>query len=130
MKVRWFVVAAALAAALSSPTMARAQQATATPTPQPLSDAWWTGPMLAASASTLPHGHLYFEPYIFDVRSGNTNAYGSLTYMLYGITDRFTFGIQPTFGYNAVRGAPSSSGVGVGDLTAIAQYGITRFHTD
>src|SRR5256885_14480867 len=30
-------------------------------------DAWWTGPMLAPSAATLPQGHLLVEPYLFDV---------------------------------------------------------------
>ena len=102
-------------------------QATVTPTPQPLDDAWWTGPMLAASANTLPRGHAYFEPYIYDVHTPNTNAYGSLTYLNYGVTDRFTVGLQPTFGYTAVSNAPSSSGIGVGDTTFIAQYGLTRF---
>src|SRR5438874_9391571 len=30
-------------------------------------DAWWTGPMLAPSAATLPTGHMLLEPYLFDV---------------------------------------------------------------
>jgi hypothetical protein len=100
---------------------------TPTPTPQPLADAWWTGPMLAASANTLPRGHAYFEPYLYDVQTPHTNGYGSLTYLLYGVSDRFTFGFTPTFGYTAVANAPSSSGIGVGDTTLIAQYGLTRF---
>ena len=32
-------------------------------------DAWWTGPMLAASAASLPQGHFLLEPYLFDVIS-------------------------------------------------------------
>ena len=34
---------------------------------QPVEDAWWTGPMLAPSAATLPRGHFLIEPYLFDV---------------------------------------------------------------
>jgi hypothetical protein len=131
-KVPAFCAAAAVAATVAWLAPAQAQQTIAvpTPTPQPLDDAWWTGPMLAASANTLPRGHAYFEPYVYDVQTPNTNAYGSLTYLLYGITDRFTFGFTPTFGYTAVSNAPSGSGIGVGDTTFIAQYGLTRFRID
>lgn len=31
-----------------------------------LRDAWWTGPLLAPSAATLPHGHIYIESYMYD----------------------------------------------------------------
>ena len=34
---------------------------------QSLDDAWWTGPMLAPSAATLPQGHFLIEPYFYDV---------------------------------------------------------------
>ncbi|MBV8306567.1 MAG: transporter, partial [Gammaproteobacteria bacterium] len=27
-------------------------------------DAWWTGPMLAPNAATLPQGHALIEPYL------------------------------------------------------------------
>lgn len=30
-------------------------------------EAWWTGPMLAPSAATLPEGHVLLEPYVFDI---------------------------------------------------------------
>ena len=39
---------------------------------QAMADAWWTGPLLAASASTLPQGHFLVEPYIYDVITWNT----------------------------------------------------------
>src|SRR5262245_45256764 len=29
-------------------------------------DAWWTGPLLAASPVTLPPGHFLIEPYLYD----------------------------------------------------------------
>lgn len=124
------IVAFAVALLLLVPVPAHGQQAAVAATPQPLDDAWWTGPMLAASANTLPRGHMYFEPYVFDVQTPHTNSYGSLTYINYGLTDRLTVGLQPTFGYNALSNGPSSSGIGTGDTTLIAQYGLTRFRMD
>ena len=83
---------------------------------QSLDDAWWTGPIVAAGAATLPAGHALIEPYVYDVitrgrydsdgnyRSTDTvHSYGSLTYMLYGVTDGFTAGVIPTFGFNDVE---------------------------
>lgn len=107
---------------------------------QSLDEAWWTGPMLANSASTLPRGHYLIEPYIYDVRSsgafdrdgnrhkvGRSHSYGSLTYMTYGVTDRFSLGLIPTFGYNEPAQGLSSSGVGMGDLSVHAQYRLSQF---
>ncbi len=34
---------------------------------QSLDDAWWTGPIIAAGAGTLPQGHALVEPYVYDV---------------------------------------------------------------
>src|SRR5688572_33432995 len=80
---------------------------------QSLDDAWWTGPIIAAGAGTLPQGHALVEPYLYDVirygrydndgderNASRSHHYGSLTYILYGVTDRFTAGLIPTFGYN------------------------------
>lgn len=107
---------------------------------QSLQDAWWTGPMLAPSAATLPRGHFLMEPYLYDVivhgryaQNGSrqsapqANGFGSLTYMLYGLTNGFTVGLIPTGGYNQVSEGPSSSGVGMGDLTVQGQYRLTQF---
>ena len=97
----------------------------ATPAPtarQSQDDAWWTGPMLANSAATLPRGHFLIEPYLYDASSARTDSFGSLTYMLYGLTDRLTVGLIPVFGYNRVSGGPDSSGVGLGDVSVQAQY--------
>jgi hypothetical protein len=116
---------------------ATAQEASAH---EPLNDAWWTGPLLAPSANTLPKGHILVEPYFYDVttqgfydstgtkRSApHANSYGSLTYINYGLADKFTVGLIPTFGYNEVSNGPSGSGVGVGDLTVQAQYRLHLF---
>jgi hypothetical protein len=108
---------------------------------QSLDDAWWTGPMLAPSAATLPRGHFLIEPYVFDVvgqgrydgdgvrRSApHSNGFGSLTYMLYGLADKVTIGLIPTAGYNEVSNGGSSSGVRLGDVSVQAQYRLTQFH--
>ncbi len=108
---------------------------------EPLNEAWWTGPMLAPNATTLPRGHFLLEPYLYDVTtqgfynsSGtrvsapHANSFGSLTYMNYGLADRLTVGLIPTFGYNELSNGQSSAGVGVGDLTVQAQYRLHLFH--
>jgi hypothetical protein len=108
---------------------------------QSLDDAWWTGPMLAPSAATLPQEHFLIEPYLYDViqqgefdregvkrKAAESNGFGSLTYVNYGLTDKLTIGVIPTFGYNRVNGAPSSSSVEMGDVTVQGQYRLTKFH--
>lgn len=103
-------------------------------------DAWWTGPLLAASAGTLPQGHFLIEPYVFDLMpqghydaQGNrqpvphANEYGSQSYVLYGFTDRISAGLIPRFGFNQPGTGRAAIHVGVGDLGLQAQYGLTRF---
>lgn len=107
-------------------------QTTPAPPPTPatgesMSDAWWTGPMLANSAETLPPGHFLFEPYLYDIRSPNTDSFGSRTYILYGLVNRLSIGLIPVFGYNRVSNGMNSSSVGVGDITVQAQYRLTEF---
>lgn len=94
---------------------------------QSLDDAWWTGPLLANSADTLPRGHFLIEPYLYDVTSKGADRFGSRTFLLYGLTDRLTVGLIPIFGCNRVSGAPDSSGVGFADSTLQAQFRLTRF---
>ncbi len=97
--------------------------------------------MLAPSAGTLPRGHLLIEPYLYDViqqgqydRNGvkrggpESNGFGSLTYINYGLVDKLTIGLIPTFGYNRVSDGPSSSSVQMGDVTVQGQYRLTKFH--
>jgi hypothetical protein len=94
---------------------------------QPMGDAWWTGPMLAASPNTLPHGHILIEPYFFDVKTEHSDFFGSLTYALYGLLDRLTVGSIINAGYNRPDEGSNSSGVGFGDLTLQASYRLTQF---
>jgi hypothetical protein len=95
---------------------------------QAIGDAWWTGPMLAASAGTLPPGHILFEPYFYDVIQPHTNGFGSRAYIVYGLVNRLAVGIIPIIGYNKMSLGPSSTGVQFGDITAQAQYRLTQFH--
>jgi hypothetical protein len=94
---------------------------------QSMDDAWWTGPMLAPNATTLPHGHLLVEPYLYDVISAHSNGLGSLTYVNYGLLDRVTVGMIPTAGFNVANSGPSSSSVLLGDLTLQGQYRLAKF---
>ena len=110
---------------------AEAQQETSTPSSavrQSLDDAWWTGPILTNSAGTLPRGHFLIEPYLYDVIADHTNGFGSRTYVLYGLADRFTIGSIAIAGFNEVSDGLSSSSVGMGDFTSLAQYRLTQFH--
>jgi hypothetical protein len=90
-------------------------------------DAWWTGPMLANSAETLPQGHILVEPYFYDVRSSHADGFGSRAYLLYGLADRLTVGLIPVMGYNRVDNGPDGSGIGLGDFSFQAQYRLTEF---
>jgi hypothetical protein len=105
-----------------------------------LDEAWWTGPMLAANAATLTHGHVLLEPYLYDLisnghfdRNGDRHSgpyqhdVGSQGYLLYGVTDWITAGMIPRFSYNEPAGAANSSSVEVGDVTLQAGYGLTRY---
>jgi hypothetical protein len=103
-------------------------------------DAWWTGPLLAASPVTLPPGHFLIEPYVFDAiprghydndgrrHSGpHANNFGSQSYVLYGLVDGLTVGFIPRFGFNEPSEGRGSSKPGIGDLTLQASYALTRF---
>lgn len=61
-----------------------------------LDDARWTGSLLATSGETLPKGHVYFEPYLYDVVS-HGHQLGSQSYIEYGVADNLTVGVIPVF---------------------------------
>ena len=133
---------AVLVAGLTS-VSARAADATDPPsTAQPLDDPWWTGSLLASGAATLPRGHALVEPYVYDFHSigrfddkGNRetvaadDTFGSQTYLLYGVTDHFTAGVIPHFGYRHLSTGSTSSSIQAGDLTLHAQYLINSYRT-
>ncbi len=107
---------------------------------QALSDAWWTGPLLAPSAGSLPRGHMLIEPYVYDVAqygnfNGNgavngvphSNGFGSLTYIIYGLGNRLSVGAIPVFAYNTVANGPNSTGLKFGDFAVQMQYQIVPY---
>jgi hypothetical protein len=107
---------------------------------QSLDDAWWTGPLLAPTAGTLPVGHILFEPYFYDsVPTASVDAaghahpvprennFGSQSYFLYGLADRFTVGLIPRFGFKEADSGRGSSSINAGDLSLQAQYQLTQF---
>jgi hypothetical protein len=96
------------------------------PPRQSLDDAWWTGPIIANSAVTLPQGHMLIEPYLYDVISDDAESYGSLTFMLYGATDALTVGVVPVFGYNKGDGM-RSAGPSVADSSVLLQYRLRQY---
>ena len=106
---------------------------------QAMDDAWWTGPLLASGASTLPKGRALIEPYLYDAKpygriddkgkrhsAPDADTFGSLTYLLYGVTDTFTAGVIPRFGY-ARAGGQASNGVQQGDFTVQGQYRLAKW---
>jgi hypothetical protein len=95
---------------------------------QAMADAWWTGPILANSANTLPRGHWLVEPYVYDVIGPHTHAFGSRAYIEYGLVNRLTVGMIPIIGYNKLGNGASSSGIQLGDVGFVAQYRMTTFH--
>jgi hypothetical protein len=108
---------------------------------QALADAWWTGPLLAPNASSFPRGRALVETYVYDViadgrfdvnghrhASAGEHDLGSLSYIIYGLTDRLAVGLLPRFGFNEPAGAANSSAPGIGDFGAQLQYGLTSFH--
>ncbi|HEX5459874.1 MAG TPA: hypothetical protein VFX20_07875 [Steroidobacteraceae bacterium] len=126
--------------AMGASAIAAATSTTAAVIQQSLDDAWWTGPLLAASPGTLPKGHWLFEPYFFDVMSyGHFDRYGTLrsagasheignqSYVEYGLIDGFTLGLIPRLGFHESAAGQASSGFAVGDITLQGSYGLTQF---
>jgi len=107
---------------------------------QNLDEAWWTGPLLAPSAATLPQGHWLVEPYVYDdmryghfdrngtlTSTGAAHDIGSQTYIEYGLVDRFTLGLIPQLGLHESSAGQDSAGFTVGDITLQGAYGLTQF---
>jgi Putative MetA-pathway of phenol degradation len=138
--VAFWLLAARVTAANPTPENPDPNLAESADSRQSRADAWWTGPLLAASPATLQPGHFLIEPYVYDsIPQGHydndgkrhpgphANSFGSQSYILYGLFDRVSVGLIPRIGFNEVSEGRSSSRVGVGDLTLQAQYGLTRF---
>lgn len=94
---------------------------------QSLDDAWWTGPLLAPSATTLARGRFATALILYDEATAQSDGWGSLAHLYYGLADRVTVELTPSVGFNTVRDGKSSSGVGLGDVTVQVQYRLTQF---
>jgi len=84
----------------------------------------WTGPMLASTAETLPHGHFYTEPYFFDVIVGGDHHPGSSGFYQYGLADNWTVGLQPFFSLGTKR---FNRNVAIGDFKLLSQVRLSHF---
>jgi hypothetical protein len=126
---------------LGATTVAWATSQPAVVPQQSLDDAWWTGPLLAPSAGTLPQGHWLLEPYLFDAMTfghfdrhgtlhstGAAHEFGNQSYVEYGLVDGFTLGLIPRLGFHESSEGQDSSGFAVGDVTLQGAYGLTQFH--
>lgn len=111
-------------------TASAAQSVTPSLMPEPTSslpdEAWWTGPLVAKSPQTLPVGHFLIEPYIYDVHQSSSDSLNSTTFLFYGLFDRFTIGLTPSFSYNLLKGGGSSTRIGLGDVAVSAMYRLTK----
>jgi hypothetical protein len=89
-----------------------------------MKSARWTGPMLASTAETLPHGHFYTEPYFFDVIVHGDHHPGSSGFYQYGLFDQLTVGLQPAF---ATATNHLNRGMAIGDFKLLSQLRLTHF---
>jgi hypothetical protein len=140
-RLRGLVLRVALfAVGIGASAVAAATSDTGAAPQQSLDQAWWTGPLLAASPGTLPRGHWLVEPYVYDLitygdfdrkgtlrSTGAAHEIGSQTYIEYGLVNGFTLGVIPRLGLHESSAGQESSGFTVGDITLQGAYGLTQF---
>jgi hypothetical protein len=133
--------AAICAIAIGASAVAGATSESGVSPQESLDEAWWTGPLLAPNAATLPQGHWLVEPYVYDLMTygqfdrngtlrstGAAHDFGSQSYVEYGLVDRFTLGLIPRIGLHESSAGQDSSGFTVGDTTLQGAFGLTQFH--
>jgi hypothetical protein len=92
-----------------------------------LEDAWWTGPMVAASAETVPAEHVLIEPYFFDVHSTRHDQITNLNYLLYGVTAGVSAGAIVTEADVLQPHDRSLAGFRLADVALLGQIRLTHF---
>jgi len=92
-----------------------------------MKNARWTGPLLASNANTLPKGHVYTEPYFFDVISGGDHHPGSSGFYQYGLKDNWTVGMQPFFSWGTQA---HNREIAIGDFKLLSQVRVSNFTPD
>ncbi len=128
------------AVGIGASAAAPASEETGAAPQQSLDQAWWTGPLLAPNASTMPQGHWLLEPYLYDLvtyghfdRSGTLRSAGAAhdignqSYIEYGLVNGFTLALIPRLGFHESSAGQDSSGFTVGDITLQGSYGLTQF---
>jgi hypothetical protein len=124
MKLLLAAVAAVIACATPVGARAADDSAEAERWQAAMDSARWTGPLLASTAETLPHGHVYTEPYFFDSMSGGHHSPGSSGFYQYGVTDDWTVGVQPFFSLGTQR---FNRDVAIGDFKLLSQVRLSHF---
>ena len=89
-----------------------------------MQSARWTGSMLSSNAETLPHGHFYTEPYVYEVISSGNHTLGSSGFYQYGLSDSFTIGLDPSF---ALGTKSPNRALAIGDFKILSQLRLTHF---
>ena len=123
------VVAAALVCSMPCPARAETSSdaSVADRYREAMKNARWTGPLLASNANTLPKGHVYTEPYFFDVISGGDHHPGSSGFYQYGLKDNWTVGMQPFFSWGT---QPHNREIAIGDFKLLSQVRVSNFTPD
>ena len=123
------VVAAALVCSMPCPARAETSSdaSVADRYREAMKNARWTGPLLASNANTLPKGHVYTEPYFFDVISGGDHHPGSSGFYQYGLKDNWTVGMQPFFSVGTQK---YNREVAIGDFKLLSQVRVSHFTPD
>ena len=123
------VVAAALVCSMPCPARAETSSdaSVADRYREAMKNARWTGPLLASNANTLPKGHVYTEPYFFDVISGGDHHPGSSGFYQYGLKDNWTVGMQPFFSWGT---RAHNREIAIGDFKLLSQVRVSNFTPD
>ena len=123
------VVAAALVCSMPCPARAETSSdaSVADRYREAMKNARWTGPLLASNANTLPKGHVYTEPYFFDVISGGDHHPGSSGFYQYGLKDNWTVGMQPIFSWGTQA---HNREIAIGDFKLLSQVRVSNFTPD
>lgn len=141
-RLRTLALRAALyAIAIGASAVAAATSESGASPQETLDEAWWTGPLLAPNAATLPQGYWLVEPYVYDLMTygqfdrngtlrstGAAHDFGSQSYIEYGLVDRFTLGLIPRIGLHESSAGQDSSDFTLGDTTLQGAFGVTQFH--
>ena len=104
-----------------------------------MSDAWWTGPLFAATPSTLPEGSFDIEPFFYNtvtyaqydaewskMSTAHSEDFLSLWDFMYGLTNTLMIELWPRVGNNDPGGG-SRSGLELADTTLRLHYRLTEY---